>query len=154
MPRPNHLVDHLLQTADLLAADAPNTNFGKARRRRATSTAYYAVFQALCYVLTDEVVSWANGEDLIDPVFRSLDHKVALRSLTSADDPDLRSIGAIFALLQKQRLDADYLPPGYNPGTKETMDVITQARDADERIHALTDVQRRRLVASFVTKAR
>lgn len=154
MPRPNHLVDHLLQTASFLAEAAPTTNFGKARRRRAISTAYYSVFQALCYVLADQIVSWTTGGDLIEPVFRSLDHKSALKALRVADDPDLRAIGVMVARLQEKRNDADYRPPGYNPGAAETADVIQQAREANERIHALTTLQRRRLVASIITKAR
>lgn len=154
MPRPNHLVDHLLQTAAFLADGAPKTNLGKARRRRAISTAYYAVFQALCYVLADQVVSWTTGGNLIEPVFRSLDHKVALKALRAADDPDLRTIGVIVARLQEKRNDADYRLPGYNPGAAETADILQQAQEADERIHALTTSQRRRLVASIITKAR
>lgn len=154
MPRPNHLVDDLLRTASFLADGAPRTNLGKARRRRAISTAYYAVFQALCYVLADQVVSWTTGGDLIEPVFRSLDHKGALKALRTADDRDSRVIGVLVARLQEKRNDADYRPPGYNPGRAETADLIQQAREADERIHALTPLQRRRLVASILTKAR
>ncbi len=154
MPRPNHLVDHLLQTAAFLADGAPKTNLGKARRRRAISTAYYAVFQALCYIFTDQVVSWTTGGDSIEPVFRSLDHKAVLKALRTADDPDLRKIGEIVALLQERRNDADYRPPGYNPGAVETADVIQMAQEADTRIHALTALQRRRLVATIISKAR
>lgn len=154
MPRPNHLVDHFLQTAEFLADAAPNTNLGKAYRRRAISTAYYAVFQALCYVVTNHIVSWSGGGDLIDAVFRSLDHKVAVRALQTADDPDLKAIGAIVGRLQNKRNDADYMPPGYNPGPEEVRDVIDQARDAERRVHSLTRVQRRRLIAAIVSKSR
>ncbi len=152
--RPNHLVTHLLETANFLAENAPRTNLGKALRRRAISTAYYAVFQALCYVLVDVIVGWAAGSDVIEPVFRSLGHRVAVSGLRSANDPDLQAIGALVARLQKKRLDADYLPPGYNPSAEEAIDVIRQAQQADELIHRLNPGQRRRLVAAFVTKGR
>lgn len=150
----NHLVEHLLQTADFLIESAPRNNLGKAYRRRAISTAYYATFHAVGYILTSSLIGWSRPQHLLEPVFRSLDHKIAKDRLLSSGNTATREIGLIFARLQKKRNDADYRPPAYSPGLEEAREALVEARDAVARLEALDDDARRRFAVSVVGRTR
>ena len=111
----NHLVNDLLELADGLARQSGRPSFRQAVLRRAVSTAYYALFHALCTVCSDGLVRWSRT-DLVDRTYRSLDHGTARRrliALTSTADAgaSIKSINGVFNLLQDRRNEADYERP-------------------------------------------
>ena len=112
-PLGNELVDEFLVMADELA----NVRVGRAalqevRRRRAISAAYYAVFHALASICVDAIVGWEASPEIVDLVYRSLDHRPTrdrLRQRSIVDiDPGLASVGTAFARLLEKREMADY----------------------------------------------
>lgn len=150
----NHIVEHLIETAEHLSRQPGSDNLRKVMRRRAISSAYYAVFQAVCFIFTDTIVRWSSANDVVEPVFRSLDHKLVKNKLSSSSDPQLRAIGIIFARLQEMRYDADYAPPAHNPTIAETTVAIQDALSIVTLIDALDPGQRRHLTASLIAKPR
>ena len=146
MALPNHLVYDLLEAAEHLARQPGRPNLTKTFRRRAISSAYYAVFQAVCFIFTDAVLGWGSEPELVEPVFRSVDHATARKKLAASADDSLSQLGVLLALLQAKRHDADYLPPKHNPSQAEALEVVEQARVAIAMVENL-DRRQRRLVA-------
>ena len=67
------LVQHQLENARLLATH-DKSRPRPASLRRAVSTAYYAVFQALCATCADTLVKGHGPWEVYTPVFRAPDH--------------------------------------------------------------------------------
>ncbi|MFN6955541.1 MAG: hypothetical protein ACK4PG_12170 [Acetobacteraceae bacterium] len=117
------LADDLLQAADLLVGEGRGTT-KQARLRRALSTAYYAVFHALCEFVATGLVGGNTKEApqrARAQVYRALDHhkaKTRLKSLfqNGRFRTDLRFPQAVetfavaFENLQEERHRADYDP--------------------------------------------
>ena len=129
---------------------------------RAVSTAYYAVFHALCHLCVDRLVGWRNRSarswDSVTPVYRLIDHGAAKRVLlqsagSKATPPELRRLAAVFVELQADRLLADYDPqPRFDLGdARHRVDLATYAI-ADLR--ALSPDDRRLLAVQLITKPR
>lgn len=110
----NPQVEALLDVAEALCAVRGPRHREQAALRRAISTAYYALFHALCTACADGLVGWSQT-DLVAHIYRILDHAPARRKLLSSDalaiSPDIRRIGEHFATLQDRRHLADYAPP-------------------------------------------
>ncbi|RVU19046.1 hypothetical protein [Methylobacterium oryzihabitans] len=158
MPRlGNLLVYDLLDVADGLVRQTGRMNLRKASMRRAVSSAYYALFHAMCFVCAAVVVGWSRTGEL-EPVYRMLDHGQAKKRLTSAEaaqiDPRVADIGAAFALLQEQRHLADYSPPSLPVSRDQTLILVARAREAVTALESLNDDQRRRLAVLLITKTR
>lgn len=139
----------------------------QASLRRAVSTAYYAVFQALCELCADTLVGWDQSWDVVTPIFRSLDHAQALRILSSrgfATTPQFERLGFLFNELQTAREWADYSPeprpnflsrPMIQPFTLEEADALIGL--AEEAIHILGSFDpdtRLKLATRLVAKSR
>jgi hypothetical protein len=132
-------------------------------RRRAVSSAYYALFHALCYVCADGLVGWRRSDQL-EPIYRSVDHRTARATLNSRAvrgiDPALESFGITFALLQDLRHEADYSPPGHRSRSvqpfmqKEMLGLVKSARASAEIIGRLDSDRRRRLAILLLAKSR
>lgn len=151
----NHVVYDLLETADyLIGVRAGRTGLLSVMRRRAISTAYYAVFQAICFVLADALVDWTNDNDTRELVFRTPDHRPVKDKLTRSTDPQLRQLGAAFSALQEKRNEADYASPRHTPTHVEAVTMLQQAREAIELVEALTTAQRTLLVVALITRPR
>lgn len=87
MPLPrNPLVDDLLAIAEALTTQTGRPSLRQAALRRSASTAYYALFHALCTLCSDSLVRWSRT-DLVDRTYRSLDHGIARRRLASLGNP-------------------------------------------------------------------
>lgn len=159
MPRklPGPLVDDLIAVADLLAGAGATPTARQASMRRAVSSAYYAVFHALCAVCCDELVGRRRTETLA-PIYRSLDHGVVLRKLRSQEarriDVRIERIGVLFAGLQEQRHAADYAPPSALFSRTQTLALIDAARDAIALIEALEAGQRLELAILLIARVR
>ncbi|WP_166652404.1 hypothetical protein [Enterovirga rhinocerotis] len=128
--------DSLMRVArDLLVDVDPTTT--EARRRRAVSTAYYAVFHAICRVCADSLVGTRDAAHR-EAIYRTVEHNSARKHLTSAKvrdiSPWMEQIGGNFADLQIGRHKADY-----RPGTADTL--------SDEQTRTLLELADRVLFA-------
>jgi hypothetical protein len=151
----NHIPDDLLEAAEfLLSVRVGRSNLLKVYRRRAVSSAYYAVFQAICYVFASETVGWGSEATLLDPVFRTLEHERTKDRLSRAADPALKRIGTILSQLKDKRHSADYAPPSFNPAQVEALQLVEQAREALLLVETLTPQQRKLLVSILISKSR
>ena len=89
----------------------------QAMLRRAVSTAYYAMFHALCQSNADALVgpspSGPDAELWLD-TYRTLEHRAAKNRLasyiSSRQDPAIRDFARTFGSMQEQRINADYDP--------------------------------------------
>lgn len=140
--------EDLLELADHLARR-------EARRpkqvslRRATSTAYYAVFHGLAFLCANRLVGWKTKEwRFVTPIYRALDHaavrKLFDRSRESYGE-DVAEIGRIFILLQQERNAADY-DPEFSSTRQETLELIRLAREAVQATLGL-DADKQLLIA-------
>ena len=150
------MVSRLLDLADGLLQSGPRSS---AMRRRAVSTAYYAVFHALAKVCADELLPAARPDsDEYARVYRSLDHgslKSAFRGVPLADRDVFRNLGDLIVRLQSERHRADYAPPVQTVFTTEQAErLIAQGRRAVSGIEALDAADRRTLAVCLLFKAR
>src|ERR1700689_4712923 len=106
------LVRHQLKIARELAT----RDKGRPRQaslRRAVSTAYYAVFQALCETCAAELVGWDKPWESFTPIFRAVEHGRAAQTLLHPNlstTPELQRLGFAFNELQSVREWAEYNP--------------------------------------------
>ncbi len=159
------LVQHQIDNARLLAT-ADQGRPRSASLRRAVSTAYYAVFQALCAACADRLVGNRPWE-VYTPVFRALDHYAttqALRQPSFATTPELRRLGSLLKDLQSVREWADYNPeprPNYRPGTndssftrQEALRLVDLAAEAVAIVDRLDEDARLKLATRLVPRTR
>ena len=85
--------------------------------KRAVSTAYYAMFHALCVSNADALVGASPTGDDFDlwvQTFRALDHGQAKNRLFAyrqqSSVTEIHDLASLFGRLQADRLDADYNP--------------------------------------------
>jgi hypothetical protein len=160
------LVAHQIENARALAT----LDKGRPRQaslRRAVSTAYYALFQALCELCAKELVGWKKPWESFTPIFRALEHGRAAQTLSqggSIHAPEWRRLGYVFKELQAAREWADYNPeprPNFQLGTNaspftrsETLAFIELALEAVQILDLLSAAERLKLAARLVSKAR
>jgi hypothetical protein len=106
------LDEGLIDVARALVASADG---GEAFLRRAVSTAYYALFHAICDVCNQELVGERNYWDFITPIYRSPGHQSARAFFDRCRSARyfgvaIAEIGEVFVDLQDKRHDADYNP--------------------------------------------
>ena len=157
----NPLVGNLIDVARHLAAMPGKAGQRQAALRRAVSTAYYALFHQLCFLVADELVGWSKTEQLA-PIYRLIDHGPVERVLSSDAagrlGEDVAKIGSTFRDLQALRRDADHSQPGrlgYEAklfSKTETLSFITQAERAIDVVAALPNETRLRLATLLVTQ--
>ncbi len=148
------MVSRLLSLAEEL------TEMGKrssAIRRRAISTAYYAVFHQIAKVCAETLLSGVEqSSDEYTRIYRALDHgplksgwlnqKGPLNQITA-----LKQIGDLVAPLQTERIRADYLPPLPHPFSyREARTIVQQSRRAVEALDGLTLDERRSLATGLL----
>ena len=158
MPRlGNPLVYALLEIAADLATRKGHVNVRKVAMRRSVSSAYYAVYHALCFVCADELVGWSRTTTL-EPMYRLLDHGLAKRRLNGRDAAAISSlileIGTQFADLQEARHAADYAPPALAVRQDETLNLIAVAKRTVALIEALGKEDRLKLAVLLIAKPR
>jgi len=160
------LVQHQLSNARLLATHDKRRP-RQASLRRAASTAYYAVFQELCATCAGTLVKWGKPWEAFTPIFRSLEHGRAARTLLQssvATTSELQRFGLAFKELQEAREWADYNPeprPSYEEGKKsspftreETLTLIDLAEEAIAILDGLNEDARLRLATRLVARMR
>ena len=146
---------NLMDIARQLAGQTQPPPLGRPRQeqlKRAISTAYYAMFHALCRSNADALVG--AGSDRADRLawartYRALNHRQAKNQLEQArrEIPgQLRSFSATFSTLQEQRHDADY-----NPNSafirREVIQLLATADWATEEFLRMPRSQRRAVAA-------
>src|ERR1700733_451735 len=138
------MVSRLLDAADLSIQEGSNSS---AFRRRAVSTAYYAVFHALAKHCADEMLQpIARNSDEYERVYRALEHGTLKSAFSKRSSKILRDIGDSIVGLQTERHRADYLPPVRNLfSISEAQKLVDQARKAVSEIESLSKQDRRTL---------
>jgi hypothetical protein len=159
-----------LENAELLAKSGPRRP-RQAALRRAVSTSYYALFQALCELAARNLVGWETPWDGFTPIFRSVEHRQARSILDRGGSrvphplgDEIERIGIAFKELQNAREWADYNPePHFDRQRVETgayfsraeaVRFIEIARDAVDRLNGLDRGTQKRLAALLVARSR
>ena len=160
------LAEHQIDNARLLAT-ADKGRPRSASLRRAVSTAYYAVFHAICRACADRLIGWKQPWTVYTPIFRAPDHYAttqALREPYLATIPELQRLGLLLKELQNAREWADYNPeprPNYRAGTndssftrQEALRLIDAAAEAIGIVDRLDEDARLKLAVRLVTRTR
>jgi uncharacterized protein (UPF0332 family) len=151
------MVARLLELADQMAGEGARSS---ALRRRAVSTAYYAVFHALAKSCAGILLpSVDRNSDTYQRIYRALDHGSLRTAFTTGGSPlkdrkDLRKIGDLIWALQSERHRADYLPPDPRMFRDDAKDLVDQARQAVSEIESLNEEDRGTLAAFLLFKSR
>lgn len=140
-------------------AESQTNGLEEASLRRATATAYYALFHALAEMCADQFVGDATNRRAYVPVYRALDHKTARSRLDQTrSDPDLmlptEKIRLAFVNLQGKRIEADYIPGVFGYSEHEVRDLITEARAAIDAIERLPSDTKILLAVQLLTNTR
>ena len=113
---------HSIEAARMLAGShetipAPVGRPRQSMLRRAVSTAYYAMFHALCESNADTLVGQSPPgphTNLWVETYRALQHRTAKNRLASyiqlTQEPSVHNFGQVFVNMQQQRISADYDP--------------------------------------------
>lgn len=154
---------HLIDAARILAGvSGPATAPGRPRQamlKRAVSTAYYAMFHALCVSNADALVGTSPSGTVFDlwvQTFRALDHGQARNRLFAyrqqSSVAEIHDFASAFGRLQADRLDADY-----NPRSVFTRSQVVSLIDLAEAVTRAFDnlpVRQRRLLATHLLVGR
>lgn len=148
------MVSRLLDAAETLLE---NRSASAAYRRRAVSTAYYAVFHALAKACTTAVLPSAKpSSPEYVRFYRALEHGAAFSAFRSeplSKNAAFERIAEVFITPKVERERADYLPPDHALFPKEDVrELIVQAREITEAISNLSVEQRRSLAAFLLIK--
>ena len=154
------LPDDLLKTANELA----ESSSGKPRRsnlRRATSTAYYALFHTLARSCADLMVGGPGSErskPAWNQVYRALEHGTARSACLNAAlirkfPREIQDFANVFVQMQKKRHMADY-DPDHRPYKSEVLNDIATVESAIADFHRAPTKDRRAFVALVLFKSR
>ncbi len=150
------MIERLLALAEELAKTAGNS---LTLKRRAVSTAYYAVFHALAKLCADELLgdrSDTRTEEYVR-IYRSLEHgtlKTAFKASPVKRVVALQKIGNRVVLLQSERIRSDYLPSQALYTSDQCLDLVNSAKSAVRSIAGLSRSDRRSLAVYLLFKNR
>ncbi len=152
------MIDDLLDIADQLTG----RDKGKPRQaslRRAMSSAYYAVFNALAWMCADTLVGTRIDWQTSRIIYRSLDHEALRRVFQQARDekafgPVAKQLSPVLLELQEARERADYDPEWSGHSRDEVRRLIAGARDAVDNIRTLDEASKRLLSVHLISKPR
>lgn len=148
----------MIVTARKLANASPKKP-RQADLRRAISTAYYALFQAMAKDSADMLVGVGpNRPDKAwTHTYRALQHgdaKSACEAVRSLNFPNtIKSCADAFVALQQKRHNADY-DPDYRVLRADALDAIQQAEDAIRDLKASSKRDRLALAVQILMKKR
>ena len=148
------MADRLLDAAETLLNSEERSS---AFKRRAVSTAYYAVFHALAKACANTLLPNDNYDSPdYERVYRTLDHgplRDAFSKGPLKEVDSLRKIGELVVRLQNERKRADYLPPLRNVfSSHQARGLLSQARQAVEAINTLGEEDRKTLAVWLLFK--
>lgn len=154
---------HLIDAARILAGDSGTPRRqGRPRQamlKRAISTAYYAMFHALCNSNANVVAGQATDPQTRGAwtrTYRSLDHGPARQRMsqgTGMMEPAVHQFVLAFSLLQQQRQRADYDPHSIFV-RDQVFDLIDIADTATESLMSTAPRERRPLATLVLLRER
>jgi hypothetical protein len=153
------MVARMLDLADKLATEEGLRS--SAVRRRAVSTAYYAVFHAVAKICADCLLQQSEigrASEEYARVYRALEHGALKDRFAQEKSPlrsrqSLRRVGELIVPLRSARLIADYAPPINSIFTpSQGREFVVQARKAVAELNALGDEDRRILATWLLFK--
>ena len=154
---------HLIDAARILAGDSgTQRQQGRPRQamlKRAISTAYYAMFHALCNSNANLVAGQSMGpltREAWTRTYRSLDHSPARQRMsqgTGTMEPAVQQFATVFAQLQQQRRLADY-DPHSRYSRNHVLTLIGVAESATEDLLGMAPAVRRPLAALALLRER
>lgn len=128
------MISELFDVASQLAWAGGEPSGSPVQLRRATSTAYYALFHAVARLCADQLVGLEKGWPLATPIYRSLEHRRARDTLTAMrkERPSsaITIVALAFATLQDARHEADYDPQPFRLTRRDVFDLIAAAQEA------------------------
>jgi hypothetical protein len=149
------MAGRLVETAEQLLLSKPKS---ATFRRRAVSSAYYAVFHSLAQMCVEAFLPVSQSEEELLRIYRALDHGSLKNALVQPPLKGHAKIGQIAAAvveLQQERHRADYLP------TDVSLFPLEQARALVERakltitqVSDLGEAERRLLATHILFKER
>jgi uncharacterized protein (UPF0332 family) len=127
--------------------------------RRAVSTAYYAMFHALCRLCADQFIGGKHEKTPAwQRVYRAMEHKTAKNALLRKEvtdlHPALATFGVTFAILQDKRVAADYDPVSFSIYFDETNSLVDQADSAIKSLYGIDDDIKRNLATILLLRVR
>ncbi len=154
---------HLIDAARILAGDSgTQQRQGRPRQamlKRAISTAYYAMFHALCNNNANVVAGLSTDAQTRDSwtrTYRSLDHGPARERMTQGSgvmEPAVQQFATTFAQLQRQRRLADY-DPHSKYSRRQVINIIDAAETATEHLMSAAPAVRRPLATLVLLRER
>ena len=154
---------HLIEAASFLAGltvqPAPRGRPRQAMLKRAISTAYYAMFHALCQTNANALIGVSPGPPYPmawTRAYRALDHNFARERLVrhrSRTPAAIQAFALSFSDLQQQRHRADY-DPNARFLRSEVVSLIERAETAIQGVFAATDAERRALATIVLLRDR
>lgn len=152
------IYEFLSLASELAGSPTGNVSQQNARRRRAVSTAYYALFHALSSVCAETLAGAHRDETIVDMLYRALDHAEIAQTLGSSDAahlaPSIGLVGQAFRNLLERRQAADYAPATYAIAPNEALDLVGIARRAVYELEQLTPDVKLRLAVLLLAKSR
>jgi hypothetical protein len=150
------MIERLMALAEELAEKSDRS---PTLRRRAVSTAYYAVFHALAELCANELLGSETGKRSTEyvRVYRSLEHgtlKTAFAAAPLNGLATLQKIGNRAVRLQSERIRSDYLPQQSLYTIDQSVDLVRSARTAILSLANLSLGERRTLAVSLLFKNR
>lgn len=148
-------VQSLLRLADETAkSGAKNATF----KRRAVSTAYYAVFHAIAEMCAREMLGGARTNSYeFERVYRALEHG-SLKSVFNGPplnaNMQLKQLGILIAQLQSERHRSDYLPMRKLYTAKTCAQHLASATLAITLLEGLSREDRKALAVTLLFKNR
>jgi uncharacterized protein (UPF0332 family) len=149
------MVQSLLRLADDTARNgARNATF----KRRAVSTAYYALFHAIAEMCARELLGGASANSYeFERVYRALEHgslKNVFNTPPLNANLQLKQIGVLVAQLQSERHRSDYLPMRRLYTAKTCAQHLASAKLAIALLEGLGRDERKALAVSLLFKNR
>ena len=151
-----HLIDAARVLAGVSGSAATPGRPRQAMLKRAVSTAYYAMFHALCESNANALVGVSpTGEDfeLWVQTYRALDHGQAKNRLLAyhrqSSMTEIREFANAFGNLQERRLAADYNPSSAFT-RQEVVNLIDRAEAVTQAFDNLPARPRRRLATHLL----
>lgn len=148
----------LIQVAASLSDHPARGKLKQAYRRRAISTAYYALFHHLAGMCADTLVGASKSRTAAwQRTYRALEHgfaKSALLELARRSDVEaIKLLSEIFVALQQFRHEADYDPHGsYEDGSSGAC--IMMARLGLHAVSSLTPEMKAEIATSLILRSR
>ena len=147
------MIDSLLALAAELSV---KVNANEADLRRATSTAYYAAFHALCEMLADQMIPLKKSpldvrlSRLYVRVYRSVKHEHIWKRDLFQNSDATKTVQTSLDNLRQKRIEADYIPLTFHYLSTEVNDFISEARETVANIRALNEADRLSLTVNML----